>query len=90
LFQYFDEHNTGPHYFSATTGKHLLRCEKLQTVIFCNGKRSYENRLLVWDTDGIEDFNHNSSNLAAVISLFLVTVGYLTVLVPFKQCLTRR
>jgi hypothetical protein len=29
------------------------------------------------DTDGIQDFNRNSSNLAASISLILVTAGSL-------------
>jgi hypothetical protein len=36
--------------------------------------------ICVWNTDGIEDFNHESSKFAATMSLILVTVGSLILL----------
>jgi hypothetical protein len=44
----------------------------------------------MWDTDGIDDFYHNASKLAATISLILVKVGSLTLLAHFKACLELR
>jgi hypothetical protein len=52
--------------FQALIEKHLNDCEKLQRMDFSNWTKSYGNTLLV--QCGIQDFNHNSSNLAATIS----------------------
>jgi hypothetical protein len=89
--QYFDGHTIGPCCSSGTIGKQL-NCDKLQTVNFVpisQLKQVFQKQTIcVQDTEGIEDFSLNSSNLAACISLILVTAGSLTLMVPFKQCIT--
>jgi hypothetical protein len=69
----------------------LNGCEKLQTEEYIPTETILlETNLSVRIADGIDDFNHNSSNVAQTISVILVTVGYLTLLVSFKQCLAHR
>jgi hypothetical protein len=65
----------------------LNECEKLTGSEYFSVETSLaEQAVLVQDTDEVEDFNHNSSSLAAGFTLSLVTVGCLTLL-HLKPCL---
>jgi hypothetical protein len=76
LFQYFYENTKGTRCTSGSIVKHLDGFEILQTVDFVPVFQSkpvvQKQTIWIWNIDRIEDFNRNSSNLAAPMSLIVV------------------